>query len=110
MSAFIVKLFAILENEEPEIIRWIRDGSAFKVLDQRRFVGEVLPKYFRHARIESFQRQLNLYGFKRVSRGEDMGAYYHSMCVRGRRDLIRNIRFPSYILEDSQVVIYILGA
>lgn len=91
MHTFTTKLFAILEHEDPEIIRWIRDGAAFKVFDNQRFASEVLPRYFRHARIESFQRQLNLYGFKRVSRGEDMGAYYHNMCVRGRRDLVRKI-------------------
>ena len=93
MTTFTAKLYAILEHEDPEIIRWIRDGSAFKVFDPLRFAGDVLPKYFRHGRIESFQRQLNLYGFKRISRGEDMGAYYHSMCVQGRRDLIRKIKY-----------------
>ena len=30
----------------------------------------------------SFQRQLNLYGFSRLSHGKDKGAYYHSELIR----------------------------
>jgi hypothetical protein len=60
-------------------------------LDSKRFVEEILPKHYRHSKLESFQRQLNLYGFKRITKGEDMGAYYHPMCMRGRSDLAKRI-------------------
>lgn len=40
----------------------------------------------------SFQRQLNLYGFRRVTKGEDVGAYYHPKFQKGRRDLIPEIK------------------
>lgn len=40
----------------------------------------------------SFQRQLNLYGFRRVTKGEDTGSYYHPKFQRGRRDLISEIK------------------
>jgi hypothetical protein len=54
----------------------------------------------------SFQRQLNLYGFRRVTKGEDVGAYYHPKFQKGRRDLISEIkRLPgksaSYIHDDK---------
>ena len=39
----------------------------------------------------SFQRQLNLYGFSRLSHGKDKGAYYHMCFVRGQRNLCRNM-------------------
>jgi hypothetical protein len=40
----------------------------------------------------SFQRQLNLYGFRRVTKGDDVGSYYHPKFQRGRRDLIAEIK------------------
>ena len=43
-------------------------------------------------KMTSFQRQLNLYGFRRVTKGEDTGSYYHAKFQRGRRDLISEIK------------------
>lgn len=43
-----------------------------------------MPKYFRMSRFSSFQRQLNLYDFQRVTEGPDKGAYYHELFVQGR--------------------------
>jgi len=53
-------------------------GRAFHVHLPEKFVVDVMPKYFRHTRLSSFQRQLSLYGFTRLARkGPDRGAYYH---------------------------------
>ena len=45
---------------------------------------KILPFYFKQSKFDSFQRQLNLYGFTRISSGKDKGAYYHEMFIRGR--------------------------
>jgi len=60
----------MLEREEGRHINWCSDGLSFEVPDKDTFVRETLPRYFRHSRFASFQRQLNLYGFKKVSDGE----------------------------------------
>ena len=39
----------------------------------------------------SFLRQLNLYGFNRLSSGPDKGAYYHELFLRGMRFLCRRM-------------------
>ena len=43
-------------------------------------------------KLTSFQRQLNLYGFRRITKGDDHGAYFHPNFQRGRKDLVANIR------------------
>jgi hypothetical protein len=59
-------------------------GRAFIVKAPQLFVHEVLPKFFKQSKFMSFTRQLNLWGFKRLTRGMDNGAYYHPLFLRGR--------------------------
>ena len=42
--------------------------------------------------MSSFQRQLNLYGFRRVARGQDTGSYYHPQFQRHKPELVADIR------------------
>jgi HSF-type DNA-binding len=44
-----------LEESERDVIAWQPHGRAFLVLDQRRFVGELLPNWFRQNKYQSFQ-------------------------------------------------------
>lgn len=60
-------LYHILEVEEPTVITWTSTGRAFGIQDMARFRSEVLPTHFKHDKFSSFQRQLNLYGFRKVS-------------------------------------------
>ena len=60
--------------------------------DAPRFCNEVLPRYFRHCKLTSFQRQLNLYGFQRVHVGPLGGAYYHAMFHKDKPKNIDSIR------------------
>lgn len=46
-------------------------------------------RFFKQSKFTSFQRQLNLYGFQRVTSGRDRQAYYHPLLLRGRPDLCR---------------------
>ena len=44
------------------------------------------------SKFESFQRQLNIYGFKRVLKGTLVGAYFNASFQRGQPDLLGNIK------------------
>ena len=68
-QAFPHKLFHILSDaHNARFVRWTKDGQGFVILDQGGFAESVLPKYFRHKNFPSFQRQLNLYGFRKLLR------------------------------------------
>ena len=56
------------------------------------FCSGVLMNYFRHDKYSSFLRQLNLYGFRKVAKGPDVGAYAHPNFMRGRLDQLPEVR------------------
>lgn len=61
-SMFPRKLFQILAVSDPKIIGWDKCGTSFHIADQAAFVDCTMPKFYRHNKLTSFQRQLNLYG------------------------------------------------
>eukprot|EP00538_Stauroneis_constricta_P002255 CAMPEP_0119553038 /NCGR_PEP_ID=MMETSP1352-20130426/5891_1 /TAXON_ID=265584 /ORGANISM="Stauroneis constricta, Strain CCMP1120" /LENGTH=508 /DNA_ID=CAMNT_0007599369 /DNA_START=117 /DNA_END=1643 /DNA_ORIENTATION=+ len=85
-------LSEVEEKGDTDIVSWYAHGRAFGVHDPTRFVEEVLPKYFKQSRLSSFQRQLNLYGFTRISTGPDTGGYYHELFLQGRAQLCIHMR------------------
>jgi hypothetical protein len=87
-ETFPLKLHCMLETTHDHgvghIVSWQPHGRAFKVRKASEFVAQVMPKFFHQSKITSFQRQLNLYGFRRISRGPDAGSYYHELFLRER--------------------------
>lgn len=68
VPAFLTKLWALVENPTcDDLICWDESGKSFHVFDQGRFAKEILPLYFKHSNIASFIRQLNMYGFRKVT-------------------------------------------
>lgn len=92
---FPQKLHILLRDEKSCgnecIISWQYHGRAFKVNNKKRFVEEVLPKYFGHSTYTSFQRQLNMYCFHRIRSGPDKGAYHHELFLRDRPEYCQDI-------------------
>jgi hypothetical protein len=70
-----------------EIVSWAPHGRCFVVRHPKEFQAKVLELYFNQTKYRSFQRQLNLYGFRRITGGADRGGYYHPLMLRGRRKL-----------------------
>mmetsp|Transcript_13205 Transcript_13205/g.14862 ORF Transcript_13205/g.14862 Transcript_13205/m.14862 type:complete len:374 (-) Transcript_13205:185-1306(-) len=85
---FPQKLFDVLScGFHDDILRWLPDGATFVVQDKRRFVNEILPRYFKDGQYTSFTRKLSRWKFTRMSRGPYMGAYYHKLFRRDHRSL-----------------------
>lgn len=91
-QAFARKLYEILTTESEELISWNADGTAFHVKDVDSFSVETLTKYYRHSKFSSFQRQLNLYSFRKIVKGPDAGGYSHPMFHRDRPDDLYKVR------------------
>ena len=74
-------------NDDQSIVAWIprAEGrpNAFKIVDQEAFVSKLLKKHFQQTKFKSFQRQLNLWGFKRTRDG----GYTHEFFVKGQMSL-----------------------
>lgn len=49
------------------------------------------PRFFQQTVFTSFQRQLNLYCFRKISHGSDQGSFYHELFLRGRKDFCRGM-------------------
>ncbi|KAL7531086.1 hypothetical protein ACHAWF_003622 [Thalassiosira exigua] len=95
---FPVKLYALLELAEARGLggagcSWLPHGRAFKIVDKRKFMEIDVPMFFNQTKLRSFYRQLYLWGFKRISAGDDEGAYYHEFFHRNAPvDLTRIVR------------------
>jgi len=91
-QVFPRKLYEILSNESSRIIAWTESGTSFVIKDMDTFVTDILMKYFRHQKYSSFQRQLNLYGFRKISKGSEMGCYIHEYFHRDGMDDLTYVR------------------
>jgi len=95
-SPFPMKLHEMLDDIERDgyghVVSWQPHGRCFIVRKPKEFVEHVMPTYFKQSKLASFQRQLNLYGFQRLTRkGPDKGAYYHEKFLRGKVFLSQHI-------------------
>lgn len=91
---FPAKVHLILSNpDHSHVITWMPHGRAWKVLDKKALIASVLPQYLVCKKYESFTRQLNGWGFKRLYQsGPDLGCYYHESFLRGLPKLTCLIR------------------
>lgn len=93
--SFPLKLQTMLDNLEAEdntdIISWLAHGRGFLVHHPEAFVEELMTTYFRQTKYSSFQRQLHMYSFQRITAGRDKGAYFHEHFLRGKPQLCRQM-------------------
>jgi hypothetical protein len=70
-----------------------------------------VPKYFKHTQYKSFQRQLNLWGFKRITSGHEKNAVHHEHFRRGCPELCNHINdeidnSTPFIASSSRLYIF----
>lgn len=93
---FPVQLHGILDTIEEDghedVMSWQPHGRCFLVHQPKVFLKEIMPRYFKQRKFASFQRQLNLYGFQRLTTGRDKGGYYHELFLRNKPVLAQRIK------------------
>ena len=88
---FHMILSEIESDGNAHIVSWLSHGRSFAIHKQGLFQAEIMPKYFKQSKITSFHRQLNLYGYQRLTHGRDCGSYYHEYFLRGKPFLTRKM-------------------
>jgi hypothetical protein len=69
------------------IVSWQPHGMSFRVHQPEVFTRTVMSRYFKQTKYKSFLRQLHIYGFHRIAKGRDRGAYIHSMFIRNKKSM-----------------------
>ncbi|KAI0244086.1 Flocculation suppression protein, partial [Massospora cicadina] len=110
VPAFVEKLQAILEDVGlQKLISWNDGGESFSVHDYNEFARTVLPNHFKHSNWQSFVRQLNMYGFSKVSDAFHLKLasweFRHPAFKRGRPELYPLIkrRAPKPVFKPSPI-------
>ncbi|XP_038883399.1 heat stress transcription factor B-3-like [Benincasa hispida] len=90
-APFLVKTYTVVEDPATdEVISWNGNGTAFVVWQTAEFAKDVLPKLFKHCNFSSFVRQLNTYGFRKVT--TTRWEFYNDKFQKGEKEKLCEIR------------------
>ncbi|XP_061708908.1 heat shock factor protein isoform X2 [Cydia pomonella] len=101
VPAFLGKLWKLVnDTENNHLISWSPGGKTFVIKNQADFARELLPLYYKHNNMASFIRQLNMYGFHKITSVENGGLRYekdeiefsHPCFMRGHSYLLEHIK------------------
>ncbi|GMT28552.1 hypothetical protein PFISCL1PPCAC_19849 [Pristionchus fissidentatus] len=110
---FLIKLWNIVEDPSyQKIVHWDDSGYSFHIVDPYSFCRNVLPHYFKHNNLNSLIRQLNMYGFRkmtpldrsgltRAESDQDHLEFSHPYFVRDHPELLINIKRKSSNRNDN---------
>jgi len=106
-NTFPFLLYGMLEDAPSHgfdhIVSWLPTGDGFKVHDRLSFERQIMGKYFENqTKYKSFLRQLNFYGFNRITRGAQKGCLYHDMFKKGSPSLCHSIKRETRVCGRSE--------
>lgn len=90
----------ILQGSFFKFIYLLQGGKTFVIKNQADFARELLPLYYKHNNMASFIRQLNMYGFHKITSVENGGLRYekdeiefsHPCFMKGHAYLLEHIK------------------
>ena len=95
------QLYNLLQEESRNnnVLQWLPDGKAWRIVRWDALRKQVLPKYFNFLTVDSFLAQLTEWGFCEIQNGPNAGAYQHAV-----RENIRFGKFQLCICCQTAVV------
>jgi hypothetical protein len=93
--SFAEHLMAVLDDESnSDILTWMPDGSAFTIINPKKFTLVDMPKLFNIRNMSSFVRKLGRWGFHRVHEKETRNSdiFKHEFFQRGNFELCAKIK------------------
>jgi hypothetical protein len=75
------QLYNLLQDESKNnnVLQWLPDGKAWRIVRWDALRKQVLPKYFSFMTVDSFLAQLTEWGFFEIQNGPHAGAYQHAV-------------------------------
>lgn len=93
VPGFILKLYKILENDtHSHAISWNETGDGFIIRDGNVLENEVLPDYFKHNKLTSLVRQLNMYDFHKTRAKSQLKEFKHEYFRQGKPHCLKLIK------------------
>ncbi|GLT75075.1 hypothetical protein SLA2020_468260 [Shorea laevis] len=113
-APFLAKTYALVEEGQgsagdgKKIVSWNAEGTGFVVWSPAEFSDLTLPRYFKHNNFSSFIRQLNTYGFRKVS--SKQWEFKHEKFQRGCKRMLVEISrkkseasvFPAFLKSSDE--------
>ncbi|ETW01878.1 hypothetical protein H310_06440 [Aphanomyces invadans] len=94
-TKYLEKLYWMLEQCPDHIAAWTQDGTSFAIYNSDALEKNIIPRFFKPIKFESFSRQLNSYGFRKskfVVSDVIVYEFKHAKFVRGKSDQLLSIK------------------
>ena len=78
------------------------NGREFAIKEIDEFQDHILPKFFRHRNINSFIRQLNMYGFHKSRKDPSKNIFSHPFFLRGNPQLLPLVKRKIKLEENRE--------
>lgn len=110
----------MISDSTSDLIAWTRSGNSFLIKKQEVFTATVLSVYYKHKNFSSFVRQLNMYGFHKVSNQngpwnspeqseptiDDSCEFFHPHFKRNHPELLTLIKrkVPKSLIQETNTL------
>jgi len=107
LSRFLQQLWIMINDPKIDCISW-KGNNSFVVTNKEVFSNELLPKFFKHKKISSFVRQLNIYQFHKQKGKREM-QWSHKYLIKGDYQALFKIRRRPTSQDTSKMQDFVKG-